>query len=183
MRTSNKRQRAGWATITSPLVDGFQDFKSKAIHLSSIWYRKKALGEFDPTSIQHRTLRFRSQLRFAASIPIGTSSAITVFPVEGDWHEMAVTELREDITSSTEYVEKLSQATEASQANDDYGVTVLETLLATNFGRVAASPYSYNQLTDEQRHLIKENVARQNRVELMAKFLNYLPGQPKGPRR
>ena len=116
-------------------------------------------------------------------MPIGASSAITVFPVEGDWQDMTIIELREDITSSTEYVEKLIQATEASQASDDYGVTVLDTLFATTFGTVAASPSSYNRLTDEQRSLIKENVARQNRVELMSEFLSDLPDQPKGRRR
>lgn len=104
----------------------------------------------------------------------GKSSAITVFPTEGDWHGMGITHLIGDESHDYELILRLLEVAEASRNEEGYSINVLTVLHDVAAGVLAMSPDSYNLLSEEEKLRIGEIVAAMANADSMLETLNSL---------
>ena len=163
--------RSQWIPIRTTLKTGIPKSRSNATRLGKIWYAWKANRDFDPDIVSGHLLSFRSRLKFAACVFSGKGIVVIVFPVGEDLHKMGVLHLAEDSDSVNDDKERLIQMSNGSLERCNYGVDVVQGLMANGSGVVAASPESYRRLPDGQRLTIQRLVANSSGVEIMANSL------------
>lgn len=135
--------------------------------LGKNWYARRSGGKFDPDVISAHVLPFRSKVRLAGAVYHGTYSAhvfVYVFPVEGDFHRLAVLHLTSESEDVQKYVAQLEQVARGSEESDGYGVTVTEELMTGGWGVLAMSPKSYEELNDHDRATIRKVIERHSQV-------------------
>ena len=124
------------------------------------WYTHNNGGDFDPDLVSAQVLRFRSKLRLTGCVFYGKHTAVTVLPVQGDWHKMALLYLTGDSDLVREHHEGLAGVAKATEESENYGVTVTDQLMKNGWGTLAVSPDSYKGLSDEERLTIQNLLAR-----------------------
>ncbi len=176
LNSPHMKMRAEWSKIRGTLKVEIPRARSTATRLGKIWYTWKKYGEFDPNFISGQTLFFRSRLKFAACVSYGKGLLVVVYPGEEDQHMMGLLNLAEDSVSAEEDKQRLAQMANDSQRSDNCGVVVLQETMANVFGNVAASPDSYDGLSEEEKQAILEVVRRYSSVDQMVKaFPSQLP--------
>ena len=74
-----------------------------------------------------------------------------VFPTKDDWHKLGILYLKSESDQVGEDIERLATVARASDVSDDYGVTVIQELVTNGLGTLAASPISYDGLSEQDR--------------------------------
>ena len=130
-------------------------------------------GRLPESAIQSYVVDFRSKLKFALAVMVGTRGPyVTVTPGEDDAHVMTMTCHRSDKSSARKHVTHLKQLADASRANTDYGVEVVTQLLSRTLGSVVARPHSYEALSDEERVAIQASIHRQSRSDILQQIFS-----------
>ena len=139
----------------------------QADKLGRIWYS----GQSSHRGIETCLLRFRSKLRFAASVMMGTTSPyVTVWPEEGDAHSMIIAYHRSDRSSARRHVKYLKELADTSKKEDGYGVEVIGELLAHGFGSIVASPSSYQSLALEKQDIMRSRIHKLSQADLLQRI-------------
>ena len=148
----------------------------------SIWYKKEPLKNANLNFVARR-FSFRSRLRIAASVMFDTSAFVTVCPIGEDVHTMIVLWLAEDELPVRKAVECLTALADTTRVQDGYGVRIACELLSNWFGSMAASPDSYDSLTDTERQAIQETIRDSNQAQNLSEiFTDGAAGESARPR-
>ncbi len=151
------RDRVLWIGEKEKLKKVSQETEKTVKMLGKCWYAHKTGEKSDLDVVSAQVLTFRSKLRFAGGVSYGRSAtAVTVFPVHGDWYKMGVLYLRDNSDLAGEDIRRLVEVSRSSEESDSYGVTVLNELLMKGWGSLAVSSKSYEELNDEGRKTIHE---------------------------
>ena len=183
MRNSNPRRRALWLTEKWKLEKGGQAAGIAAALLGKNWHARKTGGPFDLDVVSARVFTFRSKLMLAGGVSYGKATAVTVFPIHGDLHNLAVFNLTSESHIVERDVERLAKVAAATEESEDIGVTVTHELMTNGWGSFALSPESYRALNDEERYTIQSVVARHSRNEEIIRSIPPRPSIWKGRRK
>ena len=137
---------------------------------------ERPAGTFDLDVVSAQVLKFRSKLMLAGGVCYGKATAVTAFPVQGDWHKMGVLYLTRESDTAREDIERLAEVAKASEESDNYGVTVTHELMTNGWGTMAMSARSYIELNDEDRSTVQSLVARHSRQGDIVKSISRRPG-------
>ncbi len=180
-QTALRRIPVEWNRLNAPLQSRTQWSKATSKRLGKIWHRWKTYGKLDADAVSVRVLNFRSSLKFAACVfNYEKYVTVTVSPLGGDRHKMAVLHLSDDTDAVTEATERLSRLAIDSENSTNYGVEVLKDLMTYGAGSVAASPESYHGLPDEERRTINKIVADASGAGILAYSFGSQRPIPKG---
>ena len=172
MRNGNTGQRVGWIKKRDQIKELLPHIETVVSRLGKLWYEQKRSANVSPQIVSGDLFYFRSSLKFAACMFYGRSSAITVFPTEGDWHGMGITHLIEDEYHDNELILRFVEIAEASRNEEGYSISVLTALHDVAAGVVAMSPDSYDLLSEEEQFGIGEIVASIANADMMVDILN-----------
>ena len=172
IRSPNKAQRAHWAFETAEVQWALKMANDSADSLGRIWYAKKDSGHLDPNLIAGQVLYFRSTLRFAACVIYGAGVAATVVPSEKDVHKIVLLYLASEENDVKDDYDHLVQSAKDSLERDDYGVSVVDTLMTRGNGPVAVSPGSYQALPGGDKLVIQQIVANKMGARSIAMALS-----------
>ena len=180
MRNPALNNRVTWLREKRKVSEGLRRVKVAATLLGKNWYARETGGTFNLNLVSAQVLNFRSKLRLAGAA-YSKATGVTVFPVDGDWHQMGVLYLTSESDQAGEDIDRLAGVARASEECDNYGVTVTNELMTNGWGVLAVSPKSYGGLNDQDRSTIRSLVARHSRHEDLLKPIN--PGLSRSTRR
>ena len=176
MRNSKRADRALWFREKEKLTSALKNMEPDIVLLGKNWHAWKNGGDFNHTVVSAQVLNFRSTLRLAGGVSYGKATSVTVFPVQGDLHKLAVLYLTSNSGPARQDVERLAAVARASEENDNYGVTVTNALMMDGWGSLAVSPRSYEALNERDRFAIQSLVAKQVQdSELVKSFFRRSP--------
>ncbi len=135
----------------------------------SFWYSREALKHGNLKLVATR-LSFRSRLRFAASVMVDARAFATACPGKGDLHTLIVLWLAEDELTVRRDIDRLTSLVDAPHGEGAYGVRIACELLSNWFGSMAASPDTYDGLTDSERLAIQETIRDSNQAQNLAEI-------------
>ncbi len=174
MRGTNSGQRFQWVNKRDQIKQLLPQIEAIVSQLGKLWHEKKKAANVAPKIVSGNLFYFRSSLKFAACMFYGRSSAITVFPTEGDWHGMGITHMKEDEADDDKFTVRLAEAAEASRNEEGYSINVLTALHDVAAGVVAISPVSYDLLSEEEQLSIGAIIAAIANADSMSETLNSL---------
>ncbi len=151
-----------WKQETRKLNKARQRAETNVKLLGRNWHSRKTSGEFNPNLVFEEVVTFRSKVHLAGCVILSRASGICVFPIENDVHEMAI--LCWTGGSGGAQVEGIVKAAKASEESGDYGIDVVKELMKDTWFTLAASPMTFDELSDEDRTTIVELVAKPARV-------------------
>ncbi len=165
LRNSNNRHaRIEWYKLKAKQPSITSMLNGNLEKLGEIWHK----GETSYIDVEAHLVQFRSRLRFAATVIVGSVGLYaTVFPRANDWHSMLLSHHRDHGQAEYEQIEELNNLAKASVSNDNYGVEMVAQLLSDGFGSVIASDRSYSDLTDGQREDLQELIRKSSQPELL----------------
>ena len=171
LRNASKLLRVQWIKEKGALKTGIPSAQSIATRLGKIWcvWNAHTEEEFDPNVVSGQLLPFRSRLKYAACVSYGQGLCVMVFPVGEDRHKMGILHLAEGSGLVNEDKERLTEWCNASESSDNYGVNVLQRVMENGSGTVAASPESYQGLSEEQKQAIRQVVRSHSAADQMVK--------------
>ena len=143
--------------VTKDIDEWLQRGYSVVTELGKNWHALKTTGKFNPNLASVETVRFRSKLHLAGCVNYREHVGVSVYPIDGDLHEMAL--LSWAGGSSQAQSKSLMEVAQASESSSDYDIAVALELIRTQWLTLAASPESYYALGDEHRSNIMESLA------------------------
>ena len=164
MRNSKPADRARWLGEKEKLKKALRKAEPDVVLLGKNWHARKNGGAIDLSVVSAQVLNFRSKLRLAGGVSYGKATGVTVFPVQGDLHKMAVLHLTSKSGPAGQDMESLAAVARTSEECENYGVTVTIDLMTNGWGSLAVSPGSYEALNEPDRFAIQSLVARHTRV-------------------
>ena len=174
-RSLNREERRNreffdsWQGAQLMLEEGRSKAESTAVLLGRNWLARKTPRMFDTGLVSARVLNFRSRLQFAGCVFYGHATLISVYPTKDDWHQMALLYLSSESDMAEEEVEGLASVAKATEGSIDYGANVAIDLIRHGWGALAASPVSYDGLTDADRAAIRRGVAKDAQIPQVRK--------------
>ena len=181
LRHPRKEVQVWWNRLWASLQSRTQWSEATSERLGKIWHRWKTYGKLDADAVSVRVLDFRSSLKFAACVfNYGGYVIVTVSPLGGDRHKMAVLHLSDDTQAVTEATDRLSRLACDSESSANCGVDVLEDLMTYGAGSVAASPESYHELPVEEQRKVNQIVADASGAGILAYSSGSQRPVPKG---
>ncbi len=163
MRSPIRRGPAVWLREKKKRKKGLRRAESTVKLLGAHWHARKTGGTFDLDVVSAKVLKFRSKLRLSGGVSYGKATGVTLFPLQGDWHKMAVLYLTSESDAAREDIERLAGVARASEESDNYGVAVTNELMTKEWGVLAMSPKSYEGLNDQDQFTIQSLVASHSR--------------------
>ena len=153
---------------------------SQVSRFGDLWYEREPSRNVNLDLVAKR-FRFRSELRFAASVMVDATAFVTVCPYEEDLHTLILLWLAEDELAVRKNIGSLTALVEATQGQGDYGVRMACELMSNWFGSMAASLDSYDGLTNTERLAIQEAIRDSNQAQNLAEiFADGGAGQGRG---
>ena len=155
MRVPNRPLRMQWVKKRGLAYKTNRMAHSIAERWRRIWQSANTVNEEPEDSIEWSPLNFRSTLTFSACIFYGQATAVMVLPRDGEQHDLAMLYFGDDSRKAKEDEEQLAERAKATAVSDSYGVSMINELMSSGSGAIAASSASYEQLQDEDRHTIR----------------------------
>ena len=143
--------------LNKHINDWLQRGTSVVTELGKNWHALKTTGNFNPNLASVETVRFRSKLHLAGCVNYRENVGVSVYPIDGDLHEMAL--LSWAGGSSQAQAKSLVEVAQASESSSDYDITVALELIKTQWLTLAASPESYYALSEKHHSTIMELLA------------------------
>ena len=172
MRQARPTDRSQWLSVKALLGELLPLIQDQVHSLGKIWYAGGDSLNASPEVIAGQQIYFRSNLIFAACVFYGRSSVASVFPVEGDVHQMGITNFVEDTEHDAEFTQGLVDMAASSMQSPDYGLTVINFLENLSSGIIDISPVSYEELSSAERLDINRMVEKFAQAEKLAKNIN-----------
>ena len=172
MRNGKGTQRAGWIKKRGEMRQILPHTSALVSQLGRLRFTEKESANVSPQWVSGRLLYFRSSLKFSACMFYGRSSAITVFPTDGDWHGLGMARLSDDEVNDDRLAIKLVEQVEVSRNLKGYSISVLSTLHDMAAGVVAMSPDSYDRLSNGEILGIREIIASIANADMLSDILN-----------
>lgn len=158
LRNASQAQRIHWIRETDNIERAYGIARRTSNYLGCLWHTNRESGSLPSNLIAGQVFRFRSALDFAASFFYGAGVAAVAYPGQDAERRMAVLYMEEQRNSVIGDYEGLADALRVSMQNEDYGVSVLKTLMDGGHGVIAVSPYSYYRLSDGDAHVVQRMV-------------------------
>lgn len=155
---------AMWLSEKEKLNKALQEAEAAVVFLGRNWHARKNGGIFDLEVVSAQVLNFRSKLRIAGGMFYGNATGVTVFPVQGHLHKMALLYLTSESGPAGQDVERIAAVARVSEVSDDYGVKVTDELFTNGWGSLAVSPGSYKALNEQDRLTMQRLVAEHARI-------------------
>ena len=163
-KSTNRYAKSEWYKIKMKQRSRATMLNRNLDKLGEIWHK----GETSYMDTEAHLVQFRSRLRFAAAVILGSGGLYaTVFPRENDWHSMLVSCHRNNGRAEYEQIEQIKNLADTSVSNGNYGVEIVAQLLSDGFGSVIASDRSYWELTDGHREDLQEIIRKSSQAELV----------------
>ena len=162
MQDPEVANRIVWRQATQRLRKAESWIKPLTVEIGVIWHGSRDSQDILAGQVLARDWEFRSAIKFAASLIYdgtdGDSLAITVVPLDKDWHKMTAVGLSQHDAKLQRPLTHLAELVEASEAQSQAGFDVLQDLMTSGSGIAVAKPDSYHSLSDAGRAQINNLV-------------------------
>ena len=156
MRHPDRKQRIDWLKGRRELDSKSTQVGQLAARLGKIWFSNKESTAFAPVVASTTIQLFRSRLEFAASKVIEADGVLVVLPQRDALHKIIMLSWNKNSEVMDLIRRQLCEISARTMTQDNYGVSLMLTLMKGGTGIAALSPGSYKELDYEDRRQINE---------------------------